>query len=72
VITCPNYFGLNGRDAIARAGEIADLNVRSIVNEDTAACVAYGLDNDKDQNVLVYSLGGSSFNVSLLAIRNKT
>jgi molecular chaperone DnaK len=69
VITCPAYFGVNEREATARAGEIAGLNVRRIINEPTAAAVAYGLERGGDQVVLVYDLGGGTFDVTMIEIR---
>ena len=69
VITVPAYFGDAERQATKEAGEIAGLNVLRIVNEPTAAALAYGLDNEKDeQTVLVYDLGGGTFDVSVLEI----
>ncbi|MSU54542.1 MAG: Hsp70 family protein [Candidatus Staskawiczbacteria bacterium] len=70
IITCPAYFGVNQRDATARAGEIAGLNVRSIINEPTAAAIAYGLDREKDQVVLVYDLGGGTFDITMIEIKD--
>lgn len=69
VITCPAYFGVNEREATARAGEIAGLNVRSIINEPTAAAIAYGLESQGDQVVMVYDLGGGTFDVTLIELR---
>lgn len=69
VITCPAYFGINEREATAKAGEIAGLNVRSIINEPTAAAIAYGLHEDNDQTVLVYDLGGGTFDITMIDIR---
>ena len=69
VITCPAYFGTSEREATAKAGEIAGLNVRSIINEPTAAAISFGLHKDQDQNVLVYDLGGGTFDVTLIEIR---
>lgn len=70
VITCPAYFGINERDATAKAGEIAGLNVRSIINEPTAAAVAYGLHSTEDQVVLVFDLGGGTFDITMIEIRS--
>ena len=70
IITCPAYFGVNQRDATARAGEIAGLNVRSIINEPTAAAIAYGVDREKDQVVLVYDLGGGTFDITMIEIND--
>ena len=70
VITCPAYFGINEREATRKAGEIAGFNVRHIINEPTAAAVAYGsLDSDNDRVVLVYDLGGGTFDVTMIDIR---
>lgn len=70
IITCPAYFGVNQRDATAKAGEIAGLNVRSIINEPTAAAIAYGLDREKDQVVLVFDLGGGTFDITMIEIKD--
>ena len=69
VITCPAYFGINEREATAKAGEIANLNVRSIINEPTAAALSYGLHQGTDQTVLVYDLGGGTFDITMIEIR---
>jgi molecular chaperone DnaK len=69
VITCPAYFGVNEREATARAGELAGLKVRAIVNEPTAAAIAYGAHQDEDKAVLVYDLGGGTFDITLIDIR---
>ena len=69
VITCPAYFGINEREATAKAGEIAGLNVRSIINEPTAAAISYGLHQDQDQMVLVYDLGGGTFDITMIEIK---
>ena len=69
VITVPAYFNDAQRQATKDAGQIAGLNVLRIVNEPTAAALAYGLEkNDKDQTILVFDLGGGTFDVSLLEI----
>ena len=68
VITVPAYFSDSQRQATKEAGEIAGLNVSRIVNEPTAAALAYGLDKGEDQLILVYDLGGGTFDVSLLEI----
>jgi molecular chaperone DnaK len=68
VITVPAYFGDAERQATKEAGEIAGLNVLRIVNEPTAAALAYGLDKEGEQTVLVYDLGGGTFDVSVLEI----
>ncbi len=68
VITVPAYFDDAQRTATKNAGEIAGLNVLRIINEPTAAALAYGLDKDKDQTILVFDLGGGTFDVSILEI----
>ena len=68
VITVPAYFSDAQRQATKEAGEIAGLNVSRIVNEPTAAALAYGLDKETDQTILVFDLGGGTFDVSLLEI----
>ncbi len=68
VITVPAYFSDAQRQATKEAGEIAGLNVQRIVNEPTAAALAYGLDKESDQTILVFDLGGGTFDVSLLEI----
>src|SRR3954468_17968547 len=69
VVTVPAYFGDAERQATKEAGEIAGLNVLRVVNEPTAAALAYGLDKgDAEQTILVFDLGGGTFDVSLLDI----
>ena len=68
VITVPAYFSDAQRTATKEAGEIAGLNVQRIINEPTAAALAYGLDKESDQTILVFDLGGGTFDVSLLEI----
>ncbi|QWC86188.1 molecular chaperone DnaK [Nocardioidaceae bacterium] len=68
VITVPAYFSDAQRQATKEAGEVAGLNVSRIVNEPTAAALAYGLDKGDDQTILVFDLGGGTFDVSLLEI----
>mmetsp|Transcript_36699 Transcript_36699/g.86039 ORF Transcript_36699/g.86039 Transcript_36699/m.86039 type:complete len:653 (-) Transcript_36699:329-2287(-) len=68
VITVPAYFNDAQRQATKDAGQIAGLNVVRIINEPTAAAIAYGLDKKKEKNILVYDLGGGTFDVSLLTI----
>jgi molecular chaperone DnaK len=68
VITVPAYFNDSQRQATKDAGEIAGLKVRRIINEPTAAALAYGLDKKKDERILVYDLGGGTFDVSVLEI----
>jgi len=66
VITVPAYFGDAERQATKEAGEIAGLEVLRIINEPTAAALAYGLDKENDQTILVFDLGGGTFDVSVL------
>jgi molecular chaperone DnaK len=68
VITVPAYFNDAQRQATKEAGQIAGLNVLRIINEPTAAALAYGLDKETDQTILVYDLGGGTFDVSVLEI----
>lgn len=70
VITCPAYFGINEREATRRAGEIAGFNVRQIINEPTAAAIAYGtMESDKERVVLVYDLGGGTFDITMIDVK---
>ena len=68
VIACPAYFGINEREATKRAGELAGLNVLSIINEPTAAAISYGLKVDEPQTVMVYDLGGVTFDVTIINV----
>ena len=68
VITVPAYFSDAQRQATKDAGKIAGLEVKRIINEPTAAALAYGLDKDNDQKIMVYDLGGGTFDVSILEI----
>ena len=68
VITCPAYFDNTQRQATKDAGEIAGLEVMRVINEPTAAALAYGLDKQGEQTILVYDLGGGTFDISLLDI----
>ncbi len=70
VITVPAYFDDSQRKATQDAGRIAGLNVLRIINEPTAAAVAYGLDNEAAQKILVYDLGGGTFDVSIIEIED--
>jgi len=70
VVTVPAYFNDAQRQATKDAGAIAGLNVLRIINEPTAAAIAYGLDKKAEKNILVYDLGGGTFDVSLLTIDN--
>ncbi|MEU6719455.1 molecular chaperone DnaK [Nonomuraea sp. NPDC046802] len=68
VVTVPAYFNDSQRQATKEAGTVAGLNVLRIINEPTAAALAYGLDKDQDQTILVFDLGGGTFDVSLLDV----
>lgn len=69
VITCPAYFDDSQRKETKIAGEIAGLNVKQVLNEPTAAALAYGLNKNKNEKILVYDFGGGTFDVSILDIR---
>lgn len=71
VITCPAYFGAPEREATMNAGRLAGLNVRSILNEPTAAALAYGLEQGEDQVVLVFDLGGGTFDITMIEIKER-
>ena len=68
VITVPAYFTDAQRQATKDAGKIAGLNVQRIINEPTAAALAYGIDKEAEQKIMVYDLGGGTFDVSILDI----
>ncbi len=68
VITVPAYFNDAQRQATKDAGKIAGLDVKRIINEPTAAALAYGLDNENEQKIMVYDLGGGTFDVSVIEI----
>src|ERR1700719_3544082 len=68
VITVPAYFNDSQRQATKQAGEIAGLEVQRIINEPTAAALAYGLDKKKDETIAVYDLGGGTFDISILEV----
>ncbi|MBE6008028.1 MAG: molecular chaperone DnaK [Lachnospiraceae bacterium] len=68
VITVPAYFNDSQRQATKDAGKIAGLDVKRIINEPTSAALAYGLDNEQDQKIMVYDLGGGTFDVSVIEI----
>ena len=72
VITCPAYFGPSEREATRLAGKIAGLNVRSIINEPTAAAISYGMHSAGNQTVLIYDLGGGTFDVTIIEIKDGT
>jgi len=71
VITCPAYFGTPEREATANAGRLAGLDVRAILNEPTAAAIAYGLEQGENQVVLVYDLGGGTFDITMIEIKDR-
>ena len=68
VITVPAYFSDAQRQATKDAGKIAGLDVKRIINEPTAAALSYGLDNEHEQKIMVYDLGGGTFDVSIIEI----
>lgn len=68
VITCPAYFGLNQKEATKQAGEIAGLNVLHVIPEPTAAAIAYGMEQEEDQVILVFDLGGGTFDITLIEV----
>jgi molecular chaperone DnaK (HSP70) len=68
VISCPAYFGITERTATETAGKIAGLNVLSLINEPTAAALSYGLDTNAAETVLVYDLGGGTFDVTIITV----
>ncbi len=70
VITCPAYFGLDERDATKKAGQIAGFNVLAVLNEPTAAAISYGMQVDNPQTVMVYDLGGGTFDVTIIKVEN--
>ena len=72
VITVPAYFSDSQRQATKEAGEIAGLKVRRIINEPTAAALSYGIDKEDDQKIMVYDLGGGTFDVSILELSEGT
>jgi len=72
VITCPAYFDDSQRKATKDAGEIAGFNVKRVINEPTAAALAYGLDKNKDHEIVVYDFGGGTFDISVLYVSPDT
>ena len=72
VITVPAYFDDSQRQATKDAGEIAGLKVKRIINEPTAAALAYGFNKKKDEKIAVYDLGGGTFDISILEVSNDT
>ncbi|GIJ27001.1 molecular chaperone DnaK [Micromonospora qiuiae] len=71
VITCPAYFGIPQREATAAAGKIAGLEVLEVINEPTAAAITYGSQHPEDQVVLVYDLGGGTFDVTVIEVKDR-
>lgn len=69
VITCPAYFGVNEKEATKQAGILAGLNVLYVIPEPTAAALAYGIEQDQNQVILVYDLGGGTFDITLIEIK---
>ena len=69
VITCPAYFGVNEKEATKQAGIVAGLNVLYVIPEPTAAALAYGIEQAEDQVILVYDLGGGTFDITLIEIK---
>lgn len=72
VITCPAYFGLEEREATKKAGIAAGLNVLAILNEPTAAAISYGIKTEEPQTVMVYDLGGGTFDVTIIKVENNS
>ena len=72
VITIPAYFTSEQREATRKAGELAGLKVLRLLSEPTAAAIAYGLDKERNQTILVYDLGGGTFDVSILKVENNS
>lgn len=70
VITCPAYFGVNEKEATKQAGILAGLNVLYVIPEPTAAALAYGIEQDQNQVILVYDLGGGTFDITLIEIKS--
>jgi len=68
VITCPAYFGVTEKEATRQAGILAGLNVRYVIPEPTAAAIAYGLEATSDQTILVFDLGGGTFDITMITI----
>ena len=72
VITVPAYFGVNEKETTKQAGELAGLNVLSVIPEPTAAAISYGIDTDNDEVVMVYDLGGGTFDITVIEVKNKS
>lgn len=69
VITVPAYFGVNQKEATKQAGELAGLNVLYVIPEPTAAAIAYGMEQEEDQVILVYDLGGGTFDITVIEVK---
>jgi molecular chaperone DnaK (HSP70) len=69
VITVPAYFGINEREATKQAGELAGLNVLYVIPEPTAAAIAYGMDREDNQVLMVYDLGGGTFDITMIEVK---
>ena len=72
VITVPAYFGVNEKEATKQAGELAGLNVLSVIPEPTAAAISYGIDTNDDEVVMVYDLGGGTFDITVIEVKDKS
>jgi len=71
VITVPAYFGVNQKEATKQAGELAGLNVIAVIPEPTAAAISYGIESHDDEVVMVYDLGGGTFDISVIEVKDK-
>ena len=71
VITVPAYFGVNQKEATKQAGELAGLNVIAVIPEPTAAAISYGIESNDDEVVMVYDLGGGTFDISVIEVKDK-
>jgi len=69
VITVPAYFGVNQKEATKQAGELAGLNVLYVIPEPTAAAISYGMEQEEDQVILVYDLGGGTFDITIIEVK---
>ena len=70
VITCPAYFGVTRKEATRQAGQLAGLNVRYVIPEPTAAAIAYGIEQSENQVILVFDLGGGTFDITLIEVKD--
>ena len=71
VITVPAYFGINQKEATKQAGELAGLTVLAVIPEPTAAAISYGIETNDDEVVMVYDLGGGTFDITVIEVKNK-